>query len=760
MKKITLLILVIFAFKGFAQLTFSGTVTDEKSGEALLFASVYNNQTGIGTVTNEYGFFSLTIPLDTAKITINYLGYKSKTIMVHKGNLNDLDFSITKELNEIGTVTINVERTAQEEIHNSTQMSAIKIPIKDIKYIPSIGGETDVIKVVQLMPGVQKGGEGGTGMYVRGGDVDQNLVLLDEAPLYNIGHLFGFFSVFNQDAIKDMTLYKGAFPSKYGGRLSSILDIRMTDGDMKKIHGQGGVGLLSSRLMLEGPVLKNKGSFMIAGRRTYIDQMFKWIGSFLPYYFYDVNAKFNYKINDKNHLYLSSYVGNDLLSFDQSDVKEDALFNFGFTLGNITGTARLNSIINDRLFANYSLIYTNFDYDITGKFDENSLFISSAINDYGAKADFEFFKNRNHKFKYGGMTVFHQFNPNIVNSSGEELEEYIESVKGDFLGTLESGAYIQHVYKADSSKWEFRNGLRLSSANVKNKFYGGIEPRVSAKYDVDSNSNLKFSYSLMRQYMHLVSSSTVALPTDLWYPVTDLVKPQTSHQFAAGYSYFVKKLKTQLSLEGYYKYMQNLTEYREGANLLLNTDFESEILQGDGESYGLEFLVKRDAGRWNGWVGYTLSWSTREFDELNDGKWFWAKYDRRHSLSVVQNFKLSNRWHLGAVWVYSSGSRFTPQTGVYAMPNASLTGIDWIPVYAKRNSVSMSASHRMDINFVWKSKQTQKFKGEWHFGAYNVYHRATPWRIEVAQDEETGEYKYVQPGLFGFIPSIAYNFEF
>ncbi len=760
LKKFILFVLLVTAFVTNAQLVVSGTVTDKSSGEALLFASVFNNKTGVGTVTNEYGFFSLNIPLDTAEVTLNYLGYKPKTIVVHKGNIGSLDFSVEKESNEIGTVTINVKHTPQEEIHNSTQMSAIKIPIKDIKYIPSLGGETDVIKVVHLMPGVQRGGEGGTGMFVRGGDADQNLVLLDEAPVYNIGHLFGFFSVFNQDAIKDMTLYKGAFPAKYGGRLSSILDIRMNDGNLKEIHGKGGVGLLSSRLMLEGPVLKDKGSFMIAGRRTYIDQMFKWIGSFLPYYFYDVNAKFNYKINDKNHLYLSSYVGNDLLRFDQSDLQEGGLFNFGFTLGNITGTARLNRVINDRLFANYSLIYTNFDYNINGKFDENSLYISSAINDYGFKADYEFFKDRNNKFKYGGTTVFHQFRPNIVNSEGEELEEFIESTKGDFIGTLESGLYFQHIYKKDSSKWEFRNGLRLSSANVKNKNYGGIEPRVSSKYELDSNSNLKFSYSLMRQYMHLVSSSTVALPTDLWYPVTELVKPQTSHQVAAGYSYFLQKLKTQVSLEAYYKYMMNLTEYKEGANLLLNSDFESEILQGNGETYGLEFLVKRDEGRWNGWVGYTLSWSKRFFDELNGGKWFYARYDRRHNISVVQNYKLSKRWHVGAVWVYSTGSRFTPQTGLYAMPNASLTGIDWIPVYADRNSVQMSASHRLDINFVWKSKDTKHFKGEWHFGAYNVYNRAAPWRIEVAQDEETGGFKYVQPGLFGFIPSIAYNFQF
>ncbi len=736
----------------------SGTVTDAQSGEAILFASVFCQELGIGTVTNDYGYFNLELPLDSAYVTINYLGYKPKTFLVTTDNVSDLDFSIEKEPNELEAVTIKIDRTPQEEIHNSTQMSTVKIPIEDIKYIPSIGGESDVIKVIQLLPGVQKGGEGGTGLYIRGGDVDQNLVLLDEAPVYNIGHLFGFFSVFNQDAIKDMTLYKGAFPSKYGGRLSSILDIRMNDGNMQKFHCRGGVGLLSSRLMVEGPIWKDKGSFMVAGRRTYIDQIFKWVGSFLPYYFYDLNAKLNYKINDKNHFYITSYSGDDLLSFDQRDVEEESPFNFGFSLGNLTATARWNRIVNERLFANYSFIYTNFDYNITGRFDENSLRISSAINDYGLKVDYELFKNHNHMFKYGGMAIFHQFRPNIVNTQGE-FTEFLESDKGEPLGTLESGVYFQHTYKKDSSKWEFRNGLRFSGANVKNKNYGGIEPRFSAKFVVDSNSNLKFSYSLMRQYMHLVSSSTVALPTDLWYPVTSTVKPQTSHQFASGYSYFINRFKTHVSLETYYKYMSNLTEYREGANLLLNDDFESELLQGNGESYGVEALIKRDHGRWNGWIGYTLSWSRRFFEELNGGDPYWAKYDRRHNVSVVQNFKISSNWHFGAVWVYSSGSRFTPQTGLYAMPNASLTGIDWIPVYTKRNAVSMSPSHRLDINLVWKSKETRRFKGEWHFGAYNLYNRATPWRIEVVPDENGG-FKYIQPGLFGFIPSVAYNFEF
>ena len=515
--------------------------------------------------------------------------------------------------------------------------------------------------------------------------------------------------------------------------------------------------------MLEAPLKKNKGSFMIAGRRTYIDQVFKWAGSVLPYYFYDLNAKLNYKIDDKNHLFFSSYLGNDVLDFDQSNVKEDALVDFGFTLGNITSSLRLNRIINDKTFANYSAFYTNFDYNINGDVEDNKLFISSAINDYGAKVDYEHFKSKKHTFRYGAVGVYHEFRPNMVNAEGDitqgDLEDVLESKRGDVLGTFETGAYFQDVYKPDSSKWEFRMGLRLSSVLVKDKAFGGIEPRLSAKYNVNDNSNFKFSYSSMRQYMHLVSSSTVALPTDLWYPVTRNVKPQVSHQVAAGYSYFLKKIKTHISAEAYYKYMINLTEYEEGANLLLNSDFEEDLLQGNGDSYGLEVLVKKDEGRWNGWIGYTLSWSNRYFDELNGGKTFFAKYDRRHNFSIVQNLKISKRWSLGAVWVFSTGSKFTPQIGMYAMPNASSTGIDWIPQYASRNSVSMSPTHRLDVNFVWKSSEKKKFKGEWHFGGYNVYQRASPRMIEAVNSGNNG-YKYVQPGLFGFIPSIAYNFEF
>jgi hypothetical protein len=742
-----------------AQFTLSGTVTDSISGEQLLFASVYIPETGHGTISNEYGFFSLEIPKDSTVVIISYLGYQDKRLVVTKENAKSLSFGLAAASNDLDVVEIVVNKKSKlQEVHNNIQMSSIQLPAKDIVKLPSLGGESDILKIVQLMPGVQAGSEGQNGMFVRGGDVDQNLVLLDEAVLYNLGHLFGFFSVFNSDALKDVTLIKGGFPSEYGGRLSSVLDIRMKEGNMKEFHGRGGIGLLSSRLTLEGPIIKDKMSFMVSGRRTYIDQVFKRIGSFLPYYFYDLNGKLNYKISEKDHLYFSAYLGNDVLDLNAAEVDEGGDFNFGFTLGNTSSTIRWNHVFNDKMFANFTGIYTNFDYNITGNFTETSLYISSAIDDIGAKADFDYFLNDEHKFKFGGMATLHTFRPNIVNTTGL-IEEVLDDNKGALIRTGEYGLYGGHIYQKDSSNWVFQTGARLTGSIVEGRSFIGLEPRLSAQYIINDFHNIKWSYSNMRQYMHLVTSSTVALPTDLWYPVTKNIRPQISDQVAIGYSHFNRKIKSQFTVESYYKWMNNLTEYREGANLLLNDEFEQELLQGRGRSYGVEFLLKRDEGWFTGWIGYGISWTERQFDELNNGNWYYATYDRRHSISAVTSIKLSEKWNAAFVWVYATGSRFTPQIGYYAVPNTSFTGVDLIPEYAERNSVRMSPAHRLDLNFVYKSRESKKFRSEWHFGAYNFYNRASPWRINVTQNDD-GSFSYVQPGLFGMIPSIAYNFEF
>lgn len=757
-KVVVYIILFFLAVSVQAQFTLGGTVSDASSGEQLMFATVYLPEYGTGTTTNSYGFFSLEIPKDSVEIVVSYLGFKDLRLIVTEENKDSLTFAMETQSNDLDVVEITVSKTSLEEVHEDIQMSSIQLPVKDLVKLPSLGGETDILKIVQLMPGVQAGSEGQNGMFVRGGDVDQNLVLLDEAVVYNLGHLFGFFSVFNPDAIKDMTLIKGGFPSDYGGRLSSVIDIKMKEGNMKRFHARGGVGLLSSRLTVEGPIIKDKMSFIISGRRTYIDQVLKWTGSFLPYYFYDLNAKVNYKISEKDHLYFSSYLGNDVLDLNAREADEDGDFSFGFTLGNTTSTLRWNHVFNEKLFANFTALYTNFDYNIEGDFTETSLFISSAIDDIGTKADFEYYLNKENKFKFGAMTTYHIFRPNIVNTQGL-IEELLQNNSGAQINTGEFALYGGHEYQKDSSDWVFKYGVRVTGSTVNDGIYFGAEPRAAMQYIINKNNNIKWSYSNMRQYMHLVSSSTVALPTDLWYPVTKSIKPQISDQVAIGYSHYNRTIRSHITVEGYYKWMQNLTEYREGANLLLNDEFEDELLQGVGESYGAELLIKKDQGWLTGWLGYTLSWSKRRFDELNNGEWYFARYDRRHSFSAVSSMKLSEKWNASFVWVYSTGSRFTPQIGYYAVPNSSFSGIDLIPEYADRNSVKMSPAHRLDVNFVYKSRDTKKFKSEWHFGVYNLYNRASPWRIEVAQNPD-GSFKYVQPGLFGMIPSIAYNFEF
>ncbi|MGB1040009.1 MAG: TonB-dependent receptor plug domain-containing protein, partial [Flavobacteriales bacterium] len=654
----------------------------------------------------------------------------------------------------------------------STEMSKDNLTMEQMRTLPSIGGEVDILKIAQLLPGVQGGGEGGTGMFVRGGDADQNLVLLDEAIVYNVGHLFGFFSVFNPEAIKDMTIIKGAFPSQYGGRLSSVLDITMKNGNDTKFHGSGGVGLLSSRLTLEMPIKKGKGSILIAGRRTYIDQVLKLVGTELPYYFYDLNVKANYQITDKDRIFYSLYYGKDVLSFaDEGSNDSDtsggggSAFDFGFELGNWTNTIRWNHIYNPKLFSNVSLINTNFNYEIYGNVANNRIIISSNVVDLGGKIDFDYFKSPEQKLKFGASFINHVFRPNIVTTTGD-ISEILGSSRGQKQITQEMAVYGNMEHELNEI-YKINYGLRLSGSTVKGKFYTGIEPRVSARMMLNEWDALKISYSRMKQYMHRVSSSTVALPTDLWYPITQNIKPQISDQVAAGYNHLFDKHKIMVTAEVYYKWLQNLIEYKEGASLVLNNDFENELLQGTGDAWGFELMVKKEKGKFSGWISYTLSWATRDFDELNGGKKFWAKYDRRHTASVVTTYKLSKRWTASAVWTYQTGSRFTAQNGQYFMPNPTLTGVDVIPLYTERNAVQMSASHRLDLNFVLKGrehrlfgeKKKKKFTGEWHFGCYNTYNYAQPYRVNIVPTENGG-YKYEQPGLFGFIPSIAYNFKF
>ena len=768
---------IVISLKAQSQ-TISGKIADDENGEDMPFALVSVKGSTVGATSNVYGFYSLTIKPEQIVdgkviLIISYTGYErlEKTLEIK----SDMKLNIrlkSKDVKLKEFVVEGIKSKAKEEL-KSTKMSTDRLEMKQMKHLPAIGGEVDILKITQLLPGVQAGGEGGTDLFVRGGDADQNLIILDEAIVYNVGHLFGFFSVFNPETIKDMTLVKGAFPSQYGGRLSSVLDIRMKEGNDSKFHASGGVGLLSSRLTLEIPIKKDKGSIMIAGRRTYIDKVLGLANVFIPYYFYDLNVKANYQFGKNDRLFYSMYYGNDVLAFDESDISDEAEsdtnqdlgLDFGFKLGNMTNTVRWNHIYNSKLFSNISLISTNFNYLIHGKIANNNIAISSNVLDFGLKADFDYFKSTGMKYKFGAAVTSHLFRPNIINTSGN-IADLLGSSKGEKLYTQEYALYGNSEWEIDPI-FKINYGLRITGSTVPGKFYGGVEPRIAGRMMLNEHDAIKLSYSRMNQYMHRVSSSSVSLPTDLWYPITKNIKPQIADQIAAGYNHLFEKQDLLITTEVYYKWLQNLIEYREGASLILNNNFENELLQGTGDAWGFEFMLKKQSGKLTGWISYTLSWSTRDFEDLNKGKKYWAKYDRRHTGSIVTEYELSKRWSVSAVWVYQTGSRFTAQNGQYFMPNPTLTGIDIIPTYTDKNAVQMSASHRLDLNFIlkgrthrwWGDKKKKKFIGEWHFGCYNLYNYAQPYRVNIVPTE-TGGYKYEQPGLFGFIPSIAYNFKF
>lgn len=759
-----ILLLTTFLIAGtcFAQqkFTLSGTIADSTNGETIIGAIVYVKSEGKGTTANIYGFYSLTLPEGSYDVSFSFIGYQTVTKKIILDKNISLNQKFKPEQTALKAVVVSAEANKEKEEVKSTQMGLINLPIEQIKHVPCIGGEVDIIKVMQLMPGIKRGAEGQTGMYVRGGDADQNLILVDEATVYNVSHLFGFFSVFNNDAIKDVAIYKGGFPASYGGRLSAVMDIRMKEGDMQKYKVDGGIGLLSSHLTVQGPIKKDTASFIISGRRSYIDQVFKLIygKNILPYYFYDINAKVNYKISSRDRLFLSSYLGDDVLAFKQK--ADSSLLDFGFYLGNITGTLRWNHLYkNPKLFSNISLIYTRFRYDVHGDFANNSVLVKSSIKDFGVKADYNYYHSNDNKYMFGLSAINHSFRPNVVSTAGS-ISQALESQPGDLLASQEFAIYWLND-RALNARWNVNYGGRISMAAISDGApYSGFEPRLAATRVLTETQSLKFSLTHMVQYMHLVSSSSIALPTDLWYPVTKNVAPQRATQLAVGYTKFFEKRKLMFTSEVYLKGMENLIEYREGANLILNNNFESEIVSGKGNAAGIEFFLNKTVGRFNGWIGYTLSTSTRQFADLNQGKEYFAKYDRRHDWSFVLNYEFGKRWSVAAVWVYSSGLRFTPVVGNYFMPNASLTGVDLFPIYTDRNAIELPASHRLDINFVLKSKEHKHWKSELHMGAYNVYNRAQPYQIRITGGSDGSSFKYQAVGLFGFIPSIAFNFSF
>jgi hypothetical protein len=710
-------------------------------------------------VTDSAGSFLIQVPKGKFQITISYTGYKkfSQSLSIARDTI--IYFFLQTKNEELNEIIVTADRTLQSDQFETTRMSTNTLSGKEISSIPVLGGEADLIKTIQLLPGVTKGADGTTDLFVRGGAADQNLVMLDGAPVYNTGHLFGFLSVFNPDMLDKVESINGAFPSEYGGRLSSILDVSSKSTMPNRTKLKGNIGLLASRLMIEQPIVKDKLAIWVAGRRTYVDQVIRLTGEELPYFFYDLNAKVIYKPNARDRMEFTIYEGNDVLDFSRAPratLRNRNITN-SFTLGNSTQT-----FLWKRNFYNFnttlSLYRTVFQYNIQSTFTDNALFVNSSIVDVGGKWIIASDSLKKKISVKGGVEmVQHQVAPNRITTTGE-ISDILKSGATTPQTALETSGFF-HVDGSLTPRLRFNAGARVSSAYVNNTFYVNPEPRVAFRYAIDSLTAIKASYSRMAQYLHRVSSAAVAFPTDIWYPVTSRVKPQTADQIALGVQRTFPKQNVYVSVEGYYKWMHDLIGYKEGASLLLNTNFENQLVQGKGLSYGLEVLIKKESGKLTGWISYTLAKSERQYDEVNNGDWFLARYDRRHNLAVVMNYQLSKRWSVSSVFEFISGSRFTPIIGQYVVPAPSLAGIDLIPVYAPINSVKLADTHRLDVGVKYRTRPDKKLQGEWFVGVYNVYNRAAPIGIVIRPNGD-GSFRYEQPGLFGLLPFVSYGFKF
>ncbi|MCD6062781.1 MAG: hypothetical protein K0R82_692 [Flavipsychrobacter sp.] len=660
--------------------------------------------------------------------------------------------SISSRMHRMNEVRVTASAANLAKHVESTQMGKTDLPVSMLLKAPSIGGEPDVIKALQLTPGVKRGTEGNIGMFVRGGGNDENLILLDGAPVYNAGHLLGFFSIFNSSTLKDAQLYKACFPAQYGGRLSSVLDVRTKKGSLSDYKAAVSVGAIASSATVQGPIINDKLSFIVSGRRTYIDKVFK----FIPYHFYDGNAKLTYALDEKNRFFLSGYKGDDVLNAAPSNGENDAQqVKSNLHLGNQSLVARWNHI-NKQFSSDVSVLYSKFNYNIAGSMDSNHLAIRSAIRDYGIKGDIKTINTGNHKLGAGFALTHHFFNPNIVSSKGPLVDRF-GNRGGKKIYNTEAAVYVADDYRI-SDGWQMNAGLRLSGTAVEDKVYANVEPRLGLRYLLDDRNSVKASYARMAQYMHLVSSSSLALPTDLWYPVTKNVAPGISDQVSMGYYHSVPSLGLTLSAEVYYKWLQNLVEYREGALLILNDNYENELVHGKGRSYGLELFAGKTTGRFTGWLGYSLSFAHRKFDSLNNGKEYYARYDRRHDLSLVTMYDISKRWAVSSSVVYATGSPFTGQSGQYLVPKPDLAGFDILPAYTGRNDLRMSPAFRIDLDVAYKFSLGKRIKGDAHISIYNLLNRTQPHNVTREYDEITSSYKYRQNGLFGTITTGTINF--
>lgn len=752
--------LVLLFYPGIilAQVELSGSVNDA-NGEKLSFSNVLVlPDSAIVPADDEGNFRVKTVPGAKA-IIITYTGYQTFKLSFNLHSDTTIVFTLSPGIGQLDEVTINANRYSQELLVQSTRTGTTILEKDDITAIPALGGEADVIKTLQLLPGMVRGVEGSSDLFVRGGAADQNLVLLDGATIYNTSHLFGFLSVFNTDILEKVEAVKGGFPARYGGRLSSIIDITSNNRIAKKTTVSGDIGLIASRLYVEQPLIKEKASIWLAGRRTYIDHVVKLIGEELPYYFYDLNGKFMFKPGKYDQIDVSYYSGEDILDIYRDRDNDGHGFTSTFGSGNSTQTIQWKHWNRNSFKSQLTITRTAFEYKIRNAFDENELIALSDIEDYSAKFIIE--KDsvwKDSRITAGVEWTNHEVSPNIINTEGSYTQFAESNVTGGKTAR-EMAAHIQQEWSL-SKKLVANVGFRGSMALVQSKSYFTPEPRFSIRYSIQDNESFKFSYSRMAQYMHRISNSAVSTPTDIWYPVTDSIKPQTVHQVALAWQKFYKKRDVFVSAEVYHKTMDQLIGYEEGTNLFLNTDFESKLIQGRGEAYGLELLLRKEAGKLTGWLSYSLSWSKRQFDEINDGNWFKARYDRRHNGALVMQYKVSKRLKASMVWEFISGARFTPIVGQYVSLDPTQTGVDLIPIFSSINAVKLSDTHRLDLGLKYSSKPASKFSWHWFIGVNNLYNRANPVGIIIEEDETDGSLKYAQPGLFGLLPFISYGFRF
>ena len=782
-----LLLLVTVIVPGFSQekVTLSGTITAANSNETIIGANIVIKEIPAYTSTNEYGFYSITIPKGNYKIEISSIGFQSKEITVDLNKNTKLNVSISENSEELQEVIITEKKTTNTQ---KAEMSVNKLSIATIKKMPVVLGEVDVLKSLLLLPGVTNAGEGASGFNVRGGGADQNLILLDEATIFNSSHVFGFFSVFNPDAIKDLKLYKGGIPSRFGGRASSVLDVYQKDGNSKSFHANGGIGLISSRLLLEGPIVKDKGSFIVAGRGSYAHLFLKFTDNKNSAYFYDLNTKLNYKLDKNNSLYVSGYFGRDVFNLAGS---------FTNIYGNATSNLRWNHLFSDKLFSNLSFIYSDYYYGL--QLDFVGFKYDSGIKNYNLKYDFKNYISDKVKLNYGVNAIYYDFNPGSISPT--TLESGINNRQLDKKYAFEPAIYLEAEQKI-TDKLEIMYGVRYSQfyrlgASTVNlyqnnetvtfnnqlkiyekgipigtKFYGNneiittydnLEPRFSAAYSIDNNQSIKASYNRMTQYLQLVSNTSSPTPLDVWTPSDNYIKPQIADQIALGYFKNFNEDKYSVEVETFFKTIKNRINYIDGANLIANEALEQVILNGQMRSYGLELLLRKNTGKLNGWISYTLSRSEQQTPGrtaneigLNNGNWYSSIYDKLHNLAITGNYNWSDKWSFGANFILQTGQPVTFPNGQYQYQGIT------IPSFGLRNEDRLPAFHHLDISatYIPKPQKKKNWQGEWVFSVYNVYNRQNAASISFRQNNETGANEAVRFSIFGAVPAVSYNFKF